>query len=147
MPRLSEIQIISDEAKGQFRRLMEARVKRDNSKAAAKKAEEEYREVEAEVWEGLEEAMGHKTLPVDLGEPFGLVKFAANETIYAKVIDQDKALEHYENRAMIEQVSAPKFVMARLSEEVRECYDQGKPMPPGLDFSPKRYITITQQKD
>lgn len=144
---MADFQIIPDEAKAKFRRLMEARIKRDNDKAAAKKSEADYRELEAEVWEELEAAMASKTLPVDLGEPYGLVKFRASETIYAKVIDQDRAMEHYENRAMVEQVQAPKFVMARLNEEVRELHDQGKPMPPGLDFSPTRYITITQQKD
>jgi hypothetical protein len=144
---MAEIQVIAPEAKAKFRRLREARVKRDEDKAAAKASEEAYRELEAEVYEELEEAMGNKTLPVDLGDPWGLVKFRTRETYYAKIIDPEKAGEYYEQRAMMDEVSAPKFVMARLNDEVRERMDLGQGMPPGIDFYPNRGVTITRQKD
>lgn len=139
--------MISEESKRKARRLMEARVKRDELKQALAAAEDDYRAQEAEFYEELEAAVGSKTLPMDLGEPWGLVKFRTRETYYGKIIDQDAALEWFEQRAMVDEVSSPKFVMARINEIVRERIDLGEQMPPGIDFSPNRGVTITRQKD
>lgn len=129
-----------------LRGLMDARTKRDEAAKAAKEAEAEYREVEADVHEKLSDGPVSRLNNVDLGDPWGKVSFQAKETNYGRIIDQDAALEHYENRAMVEQVSAPKFVMARINEEVRDCLEQGKQLPPGLDFYTKRFVSITRQK-
>jgi hypothetical protein len=139
--------MISDEAKGRARRLLESKVKRDELKQALKDAEKEFREREAEFYEELEDATGGKTLPINLGEPWGTVKFRTRETYYGKIIDQDAAQDWFEQRAMIDEVSSPKFVMARINEIVRERIDLGQPMPPGIDFSPNRGVTISREKD
>lgn len=139
--------MISQDAISKLRRLMEARQQRDEDKKAAEQSEKDYRELEAEVYEELDENPVQGTVKVDLGDPYGVVSFAPRETYFGRIIDEDAAAEYYEQRAMMEEVSAPKFVMRRINEEVRDRIEQGQNMPPGVDFYARRGVTITRQKD
>lgn len=141
--------VFTDEFIQQCRRFMELREKRDALKVAAKEANEDYEEAEADIWEELApsdptQKMASQKVP--LGDPWGTVTFGPREVPYARVIDADKALEHYNNRALTEEVTSAKFVMKRLNEEVRECIEEGADLPPGLDFYKKRYVSITRPK-
>lgn len=129
-----------------LRRFMESRVERDSAKLAAETAEKAYREAEADIWELLSESELEGSIPVNLGEPFGVVRFQPRETFYARVIDKEAALEGFEQRAMIDEISAPKIVMERLNSIVREKIEAGEPMPPGVDYTARRYVTVTRQK-
>lgn len=131
----------------QFRRLMALREARDLAKKAADAAEEEYREAEADAFEALEDSPHAGTVKLDLGEPYGVVSFLPRTTVYGRIIDQDAALEHYENRAMVEEITVPKFSGKRINEEVRNHREQGLPMPPGVTYYERRNVTITKQKD
>ena len=129
-----------------LRRLMELRERRDIDKAAAERSEKDYRAAEAEVWEAFEESPLKPPYKVDLGEPYGTVRFHPRETIYGRVINEHEALEHFEDRALVDEMTAPKIVMARVNEMVRELHEQGESMPPGVDFYPRRFVTITREK-
>lgn len=129
-----------------LRRLMETREARDEAKVALEDAEQEYRECEAEVWEAFSDSPIEGALKIDLGPPYGVVTFQPRETYYGRVLDKDVAMDYFENRAMVEDVSEPKFAMARIHEIVRDCLDAGQNPPPGLDFYAKRYVSITRQK-
>ena len=139
--------MISEENLRKLRRLMELRQKRDESKKQAEVDEKAYREGEADVFEALSDGPVDRLNNIDLGEPWGKVSFQARETIYGRVIDSEEAQEWFESRAMIDEVSEPKFVMARVNEIVRDAVEQGEKMPPGLDFYPRRFVSITRQKD
>lgn len=138
--------MIPKEIVQKLRRLMEARVERDTAKKAAELAEKEYRELEAEVWDVLEESDLEPPYKVKLGEPYGTVRFNNRTTNYARVIDEDAALEGFEQRAVVDEFTKPKIVMQRLNEQVRDALEQGKPLPPGVDFYPKRFVSITVEK-
>lgn len=125
---------------------MEVRQARDEAKIASENLEKEYREMEADVYEELNENPVAGTLKVDLGDPWGVVSFLPRETFFGRIIDDEKALQYYEQRAMVEEVSSPKFVMRRINEEVRDCLEQGRELPPGLDWYARRGVTITRQK-
>lgn len=139
--------MIPEEKISTLRRLMEVRVRRDEAKKAYEDAEKEYRGFEADVWEELNDNPVQGTLKVDLGEPYGVVSFYPNETYYARIIDADAALEYFEDRAMLDEMTEPKIVMKRANEVVREIIEQAGSMPPGLDFYPRRNVRITRQKD
>lgn len=127
---------------------MEARVKRDDSKQVAETDEKEYREIEDDVYHALEESGVIGTVKVDLGDPFGVVSFKTRETAYGRVISEDEALEYFENRGLVDDVTAPKFKRKRVSEIVRELLEDGvTEMPPGVDYYYNRGVTITRQKD
>jgi hypothetical protein len=139
--------MVSEADKAMLRRLLEARQAHDEAKAAEKIAKQEKDEIEQEVFDRFEESGQEGTLKVNLGDPWGIVAFRTRETFYARIIDPDEAADYYEQRAMMDEVSAPKFVMARLNEEVREAIDQGAKLPPGLDYYANRGMTVTRQKD
>lgn len=138
--------MIDQAAISALRRLMEARIERDEDAAKAKRSEATYREVEAEVYEQFEDSGTVGTIKVDLGDPFGVVSFRTRETYFGKIVDEDAALEYYEQRAQIDEVTQPKFTMARINEEVRDRIEQGLSMPPGVTFTARRGMTITRQK-
>jgi hypothetical protein len=139
--------MVSEQDKAMLRRLLEARQAHDEAKMAEKAAKEAKDQIEQEVFDRFEESGQEGTLKVNLGEPWGTVAFRTRETFYARIIDPDEAADYYEQRAMMDEVSAPKFVMARLNEEVREAIDQGAKLPPGLDYYANRGMTVTRQKD
>lgn len=136
--------IISDEDKALLRSLLEARQAEEDLKAAYDRAKAARSEVELDVYDRFEDVEGQ--IKVDLGEPWGVVAFRTRTTAYAKIVDPDALQKHYEDRAMIDEVSAPRFVKARLNEEVREALDAGQLPPPGLDYYFDRGMTITRQK-
>jgi hypothetical protein len=139
--------MLDRETESKLRRLMENRVKRDELKTAAETAEKEYRALEAEVWDLLEESSLKPPYKIDLGEPYGVVSFHPKETYYGRVIDNEKALEYFEQRALTDEFTQPKIVSARVNELVREAIEQGDSLPEGLDFYARRFVTITKQKD
>jgi hypothetical protein len=140
--------VISEEAKSKLRRLLELRDKRDNLKTALEKSETDYREAEADVYEAMEESGVKSSIKVDLGAPWGEVGFRPRETYYGRIIDDEKAIKYYEERALIDEVSSPKFVMRRINEEVRDRIEAGNMnMPPGVDYYVRRGVTITREKD
>lgn len=138
--------MVSDEDKAMLRRLLEARQSHDEAKAAEVTAKKDLDEIEMDVWERFESSGQQGTLKVDLGEPWGVVSFRTRETYFARIIDQDEVQQWYEQRAMMDEVSSPKFVMKRLNEDVREALDLGQSPPPGLDYYANRGMTITRQK-
>ena len=143
--------VYSTEFIAKVRRFMEAREERDADAAKAKASEKTYRELEAEVWEDLappaeaedQKLHAHK---VPLGAPWGTVTFEPRETIYGRIIDPEAAQEHYEQRALIDEFVAPKFVMGRINEEVRAAHENGGNLPPGTDFYAKRFVAIRRPK-
>jgi hypothetical protein len=137
---------LGEDVRFKLRRLMESREKRDLTKAEATAAEEEYRETEAEAWQALDDSPLEGSIKVDLGAPYGVVTFGPRETYYGRILDKDLALDHFEQRAMVEEMTEPKFAMARVHEAVRDCLDAGQQLPPGLDFYAKRYVSITRKK-
>lgn len=134
-----------------LRRLMELRDKRDEAKKAEKKAEAEYREAEAELFEKLtdpETGDIRRIPPVDLGPPFGRVAFQARETPYGRIIPgmEAEAMEYFRARQIAEEMTEPKIKKARLNELVRERLEGDGSMPPGIDFYHNRGVTITREK-
>ena len=125
---------------------MEARTTRDEAKVALEEAEVDFRACEADVFEALEDSDVQGTVKVDLGSPWGTVSFRTRQTLFGRIIDEDAALRYFEGRAMIDEVSAPKFVKRRINEIVRDHHEQGMDMPPGIDYYPQRGVTITRQK-
>lgn len=133
-------------AQSKMRRLMELRVDRDEKKVASEKAEKAYRAFESEVWDWMEESPLVPPIRFNLGEPHGVVRFQPRETYYGRVIDQEAALEYLEERALVDEFTKPKLVMARVNEIVRERIEAAESQPPGFDFYAKRFITITVER-
>jgi hypothetical protein len=143
---MSDVELISEEVKSKLRRLLEARDKHALLDRQAKDAKKDLDEIELDVFEMFTDAGIVGTVPVPLGPPYGVVKFRTRETPHATVADPDKLLEHFEQRAQVEEVSAPHFVKRRLNEIVRDVLDHGGNLPPGLTYYTNRGMTITRPK-
>jgi hypothetical protein len=128
-----------------FRRLVELREKRDQTKTAADNAEKQYRVYETELFDELEEGPGEGTRRFDLGAPHGVVAFTPRETRFGRLLDADKAIEYFEETDLVEEMTKPGIEKRKLNEWVRELLEQGKPMPPGVDFYVNRGITISKK--
>jgi hypothetical protein len=149
---VEEIDVIPPALKAKLRKLVEMREDRDAKKIAWQKAKDDTEALELEIFDIFErpDANGDPqikgTLSVPLGEPYGVVKFRTRETYYAKIVDEDEVQQYYEKRAMMEEVSAPKFVMKHLNGDVREALENNQNPPPGLTYTVNRGMTITQEK-
>lgn len=145
--------IFSPAFKEKLRQLLAARDDYAEKDAAAKAAKKVLDEIELDVYDvfnGIEDdpESGLKgTIPVPLGPPYGTVKFRTRATHYHKITDPEALQEYFEQRAMVDETSAPQFVKARLNEIVRETLENpdGK-LPPGLSYYTNRGMTITRQK-
>lgn len=147
------LQVISDEVKAKLRLLLEARDLVDELDAQLSTAKKDLDEVEMDVFEMFAstddegEPAVSGTISVPLGEPYGTVKFRTRETHYAKIIDKELLMEHYENRGLVDDVmTEPKFVMKRINGDVREIIDTNGKLPPGVTYRTDRGMTITRQK-
>lgn len=139
--------MIDEAAKAKLRRLMDARRTRDEDAAAAKESEDEYRDLEAEVYNDFLQSGVKGSVKVDLGEPYGTVRFQGRETYFGRIIDKEAALEYFEQRALVDEMTVPQISKKRLNELVNTIMEsQDNSMPPGIDFYARRGMTITQQK-
>lgn len=141
--------MIGEEQVRQLRRLMEARTKRDEAKQAAATAEKEYRDIEADVFEALDNSPLPRLPNVDLGPPWGKVSFGARATHFGRVIKgmEDQAIAYYKRTKQLDAMTEPKLVPKRLNEEARRVVEEGGQMPPGLDFWTRRSVSITREKN
>jgi hypothetical protein len=139
---------MSDEERiaSKFRRLIELREKRDETKELAETAETEYREYEAELFEEIEHGPLKGTRNIDLGPPYGTVRFTPRETKFGRVTDSERAIEWLEQHGKNASMTQVKVSKARLNEMVRERLELGQPMPDGIDWYASRGITITRPK-
>lgn len=127
-----------------FRRLVELREARDQTKTSADVAEEEYRRYEAELFDEIQDGPMKGTRRIDLGD-YGVVAFTPRETKFGRIIDADAAVEFFQKRDMAEEMTRPKIEKRKLNELVREYLDAGKNLPPGIDFYSSRGITISKK--
>lgn len=143
---MSDIQMISDDAKALARRLLEARAKQEELETAATNAKKERDELEAEVHQALVEAVGTSSLPLDLGPPFGRVRLNPVITVYGNVINEDKLQEYLENSAQVEEYTKPKLAMGEINKLARRLKETNESFPPGLDYRERKYVRVTVQK-
>jgi hypothetical protein len=144
---MSELTMAEMEEKvaSKLRLLVEKKRKRDELKTALKAAEEDFRNYESEVHDELTEGPQRGSRRYDLGGDIGEVVFTPQEKFFGRVIDKDAAVAHFRAKSMEAETTEVKLSGARINEIVNECIDEGKPLPPGIDFYPKRYITVSMQ--
>lgn len=128
-----------------FRRLAELRTTRDEDKIKAEKSEEEFKEYESELYDEIDESALEGGLRFNFGPPLGVISFSLRATNFGRIIDADAATKYFEEQQEIDEMSKPKLSKSKINELVRELIDQGKPMPPGIDFTTNRGITISRK--
>ena len=122
---------------------VDKREERDRLKAESDRAEEAYREIEALIWDKMDENEDN-VLDRNLADG-RRVHIDKRSTIYSRILDSDTLLDSLENEGRVEEMTKPGFEKRRLNEYVRECLETGRPLPEGLDFYEKRYLRYSQK--
>lgn len=127
-----------------LRTFYEKKERHHQLKAESDAATDEYRAAEQDVLDQMDE-LGLKTLTVDL-PLIGNVRFTRRKpTIYGRITDMDAAMDAFENSGRADELFAPKVAASRLNEFVRECLEQGVPLPPGVDFYERPGVTVSRK--
>lgn len=144
---MSRCSAISDRLDTQFRLLLDKKSAYDESRNETKRLEAEYREYEAELWEGLENQHGKiKTFgPIDLGPGYGEVRFTRTERRDARINDEEALVEWAKANGLDGELLTPGVRKRVLSERVRDALDHGRELPPGTDFYATRRISVTRK--
>lgn len=133
-----------EEIQARVRRLDALRTRRDATKKAADDAKKEFDIFQAEFFAEYERSPFKKSMTIDLGDD-RTVQITPVRTHFGRILNRDDALAYFESRATIKEYMKEDFRMGRLHELVRECIEQKKPLPPGVDFYTKEYFRITEK--
>jgi hypothetical protein len=133
-----------DELAKRVRRFHELRADRDQTKIAADKAKKEFDSYQAEFFQDYQRSPLKGSVTVEL-EGLGDVQMTPVRTPYARVLDRQAVEKYFRDRNQDKEYVKEDFRMARLHELVRECIEQKKPLPPGLDFYTKEYFRMTMK--
>ncbi len=128
------------------RRFVKAKEKRDKLKLELESVEKEFRDLEADLWQAIE-ASEQKSGTWDLGPGYGTVQLTRRETTTATVLSPEEAAEALEKMGLAEAVLGSPAVRKKvLNEYVRDWLKSGQPLPKGIDFHKRRYLTTTKKK-
>lgn len=120
---------INDDAK----QLRELKHERDDAKDKAQALERQYKEAESRFMEELEQA-GIDSIKVE-----GMAYVPA-ETVYGQVQDRSVFLDwaHEHQPELLEERERKQLI----NELVRKHLDDGEPLPPGLGFYVREYVSL-----
>lgn len=133
----------ADPLKAALKRLAEDRRARDQAKLASTAAENKYRATEAEIIATLEESGQKGRIKFDFGGDLGTISFQKKSTIYGKVLDRNQALDVFEDRAMVDEMTEPKISDRRLNDFVKGELEQGRDLPDGIGYNERKFVSIS----
>jgi FtsZ-binding cell division protein ZapB len=113
--------------------LKEAYQSLDQKQKEARRIHDAY---QAETFEFMREN-GLLTVKTDNGT------FSCKSTIYSKVQDMDQFIEWVKLQELEEEFLREKEVAARLNEYVRDAVANGSPLPDGVTWYPREYISVS----
>jgi hypothetical protein len=70
---------------------------------------------------------------------------ARKPTIYGQILDEEKALEYFEQSARVDEMVKTSVVAGRLNALVREWITNKTPLPPGIGFREDTGVTVTKR--
>jgi len=129
----------------QGRRFVDLKTKRDKLKIEYEAAEEKFRDAEAAFWQAID-ASEQKSAHFDLGPGYGEVQFTRRETVTSTVLNIEDAEAALKEMGLDEAVIKADVRKKVLNEYVRDWLKSGQPLPKGIDFHARRYLTTTKKK-
>lgn len=127
------------------RRLLELRDENDRAQREAKAAKAALDDYEMEFWSELED-LGLKSVSLELGPPYGSVRLERRERRDSRVLDLRSLTEWVIAEGYAAELLRDEPRKAVLNQFVRTRTENGQPLPPGLDFTTKRYVSVTKKK-
>ena len=135
----------------ELRKLLDLRAEADVADEKAKAAKRKRDSQEALVLEMMEErgfGVGDGSLTLNLGGGYGKVQFVPNRTLYSKIFHEEDFLAWARETGREEEFFSEKPRKKPLNDLVKaalEDQDGGTEIPPGVDFSETRYVTVTKR--
>lgn len=136
---------MSDRLDSKVRKLLKLRKANDLAQQDAKQAAADLAEFEAELWSDMED-QGLKTLTLELGAPHGKVQIQRRETKFSRVLDKGALIQALSEAGIAEELTRPDVRKKQLNEYVRTLLENGSPLPPGLDFTSNKYVSVTRKR-
>lgn len=133
-----------DDFKEEFRSLLQLRIKKDETKAAADKAKDEYNEAEAELYEALDQAGIRGRLEFDFGGDLGVAKFQRASTTFGQIIDTATAVASLESEGLDDVIYEKSVRKGRLNELVRDRDESGADLPDGVALYRNKRISVSR---
>jgi hypothetical protein len=135
---------MSDTRTTRARRLVFAKLHKDELEQQARTANETFDDLEQAFWENMHER-NESSVTLDLGEPLGKVQFVPNMTIRCNVVDKEAAMKSIREMGLEEALIDPLTGIRRkpLNDYMKDWIRSGATIPEGLDFSVTRYLTIS----
>lgn len=137
---------LSEHVRTKLRRLVDqkrAKKLADYTKAQADAALAEEQEA---CYEELEELLGDvSTITINLGPGYGMQQFTRQSQQYHTIYSKEMAFEALDKEALTDEATRPDFNGAYLNQLVQERLRNGQPLPDGVGWREKRWITVTQR--
>lgn len=134
----------SDSLKTRARRLADLKAEMARTQKIADAAEKQYREAERDFWLDLEEE-GIKTTSFDFDDG-STIQVQRRETITSTILDKEAAVQSLVELGYGDELlGQPEIRKKVLNEVVRNLLQAGEGLPEGVDFNPRRYITVTKK--
>ena len=128
-----------------FRAFVLLREERDIKARAAEKAEADYREAEAELYQALTDAGIRGRQTFDFGGDIGTVSFQTRSTKFGRIIDKDLAIKSLREEGLDDAVYETAIRKKRLNELVRDRLESHDDLPEGVDFYESKGITVSRK--
>lgn len=117
---------------------VKARQVKEEAESVFDQAKEALEAAEAALWDYME-TKGVETVRSTVGI------ISRKETVYGRISDLEAAKRSFEDMGRLEEFFSLQPEKARINEYVRECMKQGVPLPEGVDFYSKRYVSLTKR--
>ncbi len=137
---------LSEGVQAKLRRLVDRKRTKKMADDAADKATRALREEEEACYEELEELLGDvSTITIDLGEGYGKQQFTRQSQNYHTIYSKEMAFEALDKEALSDEATRADFNGAFLNALVQKRLRQGQPLPDGVGWRERRWITVTQR--
>lgn len=127
------------------RRFVDLKREKDKTEKAFEKAKAAFKVAEADLWTAIE-ASEQKSGTFDLGPGYGVVQLTRRETTTSTVLNIDEAEKALAAMGLDDAVIKSDVRKKVLNEYVRDWLKAGQPLPRGIDFHKRRYLTTTMKK-
>lgn len=127
------------------RELVDLKEEKNRLEIAAETAARKYRDAEETFWQHLADEQGNmKKFASDLGPGYGTIEFQRRETITSRVLDEDAAATALEELGHGD-IIGRKIPKKPLNDLVRGLMKSGEPLPEGVDFHARRYVSVSRK--
>lgn len=137
---------LSEHVQTKLRRLVDRKREKKMADDAAAKATAALAAEQEACYEELEDILGDvSTITINLGEGYGRQQFTRQSQNYHTIYSKEMAFESLDKEALTDEATRPDFNGSFLNQLVQERLRNNQPLPDGVGWRERRWITVTQR--